>query len=66
MLHAYFIGKHFIFMHDKAKAHTVSVVRDYVTEVGISIMKWPARDRNTAKPDATTFDRDSHPYDEDP
>ncbi|KAJ8737451.1 hypothetical protein PYW08_000046 [Mythimna loreyi] len=43
MPYAHFIGNGFIFMHDNARAHTAGVVRDYLNEVDISIMEWPAR-----------------------
>lgn len=35
MSYAYF-GNRFIFMYDNDRTHTVSVVRDYATEVGFS------------------------------
>lgn len=38
-----FVGDGFIFMHDNARPHTARVVRDYLQEVGITQMQWPAR-----------------------
>lgn len=41
--YAHFLGNSFIFVHDNTRAHTASVVRDYVTKVGISCLKQPER-----------------------
>lgn len=41
--YAGFIGEGFTLMHDNARAHTAMIVRDYFQEVGIPIMRWPAR-----------------------
>lgn len=41
--YAGFIGEGFTLMHDNARAHTAAIVRDYLQEVGISVMPWPAR-----------------------
>jgi transposase len=30
-------------MQDNARSHTAIIVRDYLQEVGISVMRWPAR-----------------------
>ncbi|KAJ8727758.1 hypothetical protein PYW07_001877 [Mythimna separata] len=30
-------------MHDNARCHTALIVRDYLQEVGIPVMRWPAR-----------------------
>lgn len=38
-----FIGPDFVFMHDNARPHTARVVRDYLNEIGITQMDWPAR-----------------------
>ena len=38
-----FIGEEFAFMHDNARPHTANVVKDYLNEVGIPVMNWPAR-----------------------
>lgn len=38
-----FIGGNFLFMHDNARPHTAVVVRQYLQEVGIPVMEWPAR-----------------------
>lgn len=37
-----FVGENFIFMHDNARPHTARVVQNYLNEVGITIMDWPA------------------------
>lgn len=41
--YAGFVGEGFTLMHDNARAHTALIVRDYLQEVGISVMQWPAR-----------------------
>lgn len=41
--YAHFIGEEFIFMHDNARAHTAGIVNEYLSEVGITVMGWPAR-----------------------
>lgn len=38
-----FIGDQFLFMHDNARPHTANVVREYLDEVGIQTLNWPAR-----------------------
>ena len=38
-----FIGDNFLLMHDNARAHVAYVVRDYLQEVGIRVLPWPAR-----------------------
>lgn len=43
MLFAPSIGENFIFMHDNTRRHTVRIVSDYLNEVGITQMGWPAR-----------------------
>lgn len=40
---AQFIGNNFIFMHDNARPHTARIVDNYLQEVGINAMRWPAR-----------------------
>lgn len=37
--YAGFVGERFTLMHDNARAHTALVVRDYLQEVGISVMQ---------------------------
>ncbi|KAH0811856.1 hypothetical protein GEV33_010935 [Tenebrio molitor] len=36
-------GDGFIFMHDNARPHTARIVTDYLHDVGIDTMNWPAR-----------------------
>jgi transposase len=36
-------GDGFIFMHDNARPHTARIVTDYLHDVGIDAMNWPAR-----------------------
>jgi hypothetical protein len=38
-----FRGNYFLFMHDNAKPHFARIVEDYLVEVGITTMQWPAR-----------------------
>lgn len=38
-----FIGPDFVFMHDNARPHTARVVRDYLNDIRITQMDWPAR-----------------------
>lgn len=38
-----FIGDKFVLMHNNDRPHTASVVRDYLNEVAIKQMDWPAR-----------------------
>lgn len=38
-----FIGPNFLFMHDNARPHVAHVVRDYLDEVGVRTLEWPAR-----------------------
>lgn len=37
-----FIGDDFILMHDNARCHTARATRDFLNEVGIATMDWPA------------------------
>lgn len=37
------MGENTIFMHDNARPHTARIVNDYLQEVGINPMEWPAR-----------------------
>lgn len=41
--YADFIGERFTLMHDNARAHTAIIVRNFLQEVGISVMQWPAK-----------------------
>lgn len=41
--YADFIGEGFTLMHDNARAHTAIIVRNFLQEVGISVMQWPAK-----------------------
>jgi transposase len=36
------MGEHGILMHDNARPHAASVVREYLNEVGIRRFDWPA------------------------
>jgi hypothetical protein len=38
-----FRGNDFLFMHDNAKPHSARIVQQYLAEVGITTMQWPAR-----------------------
>lgn len=38
-----FIGENFLFMHDNARPHTAQIVTQYLQEVNIKTMVWPAR-----------------------
>lgn len=37
------MGDNAVFMHDNARAHTAQVVNEYLQDVGIHKMEWPAR-----------------------
>ncbi|KAJ8716482.1 hypothetical protein PYW07_003109 [Mythimna separata] len=37
------LGEDFILMHDNARPHVARTVRDYMGDVGITAMEWPAR-----------------------
>lgn len=41
--YAGFVGDGFMLMHDNARCHTAFAVRDYLEEVQIPVMQWPAR-----------------------
>lgn len=41
--YAPFIGENFTLMQDNARPHAAHIVREYLNEVGISQMAWPAR-----------------------
>jgi hypothetical protein len=43
---ASFIGDNFIFQHDNARLHSVRIVSEYLDEVGIASMQWPARSQD--------------------
>lgn len=38
-----YIGENFLLMHDNARPHTAAIVQDYLQEVDIETMVWPAR-----------------------
>lgn len=38
-----FIGENFLYMHDNARPHTAAIVRQYLEEVNVPVMEWPAR-----------------------
>lgn len=37
------MGDAFVLMHDNARPHTARIVTEYLAEVGITVMDWPAR-----------------------
>ena len=37
-----FIGENFLLMHDNARCHTAMVTRQYMTEVAVHTIEWPA------------------------
>lgn len=39
---AQFIDPHFLFMHDNAQSHAANAVRDYLDEIRVRTMDWPA------------------------
>lgn len=41
--YAGFVGDGFMLMQDNARCHTAYIVRDYLQEVEIPVMQWPAR-----------------------
>ncbi|CAH2094007.1 unnamed protein product [Euphydryas editha] len=41
--YAGFVGEGLTLMHDNACADTAMIVRDFLQEVGVSVMQWPAR-----------------------
>jgi hypothetical protein len=41
-----FIWDNFIFQYDNARPHSVRIVSEYLDEVGIASMQWPARSQN--------------------
>lgn len=41
--YAGYVGENFLFMHDNARPHTAAIVQQYLQEVGIPVMEWPAR-----------------------
>lgn len=43
MPYAHFIGQNFMFMQENARPHTARITADYLKEVGIPTLKWPAR-----------------------
>jgi hypothetical protein len=43
---ATFIEDNFIFQHDNARPHSVRIVSEYLDEVGIASMQWPARSQD--------------------
>lgn len=43
MPYAGYVGSGFTLMHDNARSHTALIVRDYLEEVGIPVLPWPAR-----------------------
>lgn len=43
MPYAGYIGENFELMHDNARPHVAQIVTQYLAEIGIRIMQWPAR-----------------------
>ncbi|CAH0406251.1 unnamed protein product [Chilo suppressalis] len=41
--YADYVGPIFLFMHDNARAHAAGIVREYLRDVNITVMDWPAR-----------------------
>lgn len=41
--YAGYIGENFLFMQDNARPHTAGIVYEYLQEVDVSVMEWPAR-----------------------
>lgn len=41
--YADYVGPNFLFMHDNARAHAAGIVREYLRDVNITVMDWPAR-----------------------
>ena len=41
--YAPYIGANFLLMHDNARPHTGRIVRNYLEEVGVNYLDWPAR-----------------------
>lgn len=39
--YASFVGSRITLMHDEARCHTALIVRDYLQDVGIPVMRWP-------------------------
>jgi len=37
-----YIGENFLFQHDNARPHVAQIVQNYLNEVGIDTMEWPA------------------------
>ncbi|KAJ4429609.1 hypothetical protein ANN_21795 [Periplaneta americana] len=46
-----FVGDNFVLMHDNARPHIAHAVGDYLQEVGIHVLPWPAR-----SPDMNPFE----------
>jgi hypothetical protein len=43
---ASFLGDNFISQHDNARLHSVRIVSEYLDEIGIASMQWPARSQD--------------------
>jgi hypothetical protein len=43
---ASFIGDNFIFKHDNSRQYIVRIMSEYLDEVGIVSMQWPARSQD--------------------
>ena len=41
-----YVGPNFLLMQDNARPHTARIVQNYLQEVGINTMDWPARSRD--------------------
>jgi hypothetical protein len=42
MPYAGFVGDQFMLMHDNAKPHTARITREYLAELGLRVLEWPA------------------------
>ena len=38
-----YIGENFIFIQDNARPHTAAIIRQYLKEIEVPVMAWPAR-----------------------
>jgi hypothetical protein len=41
-----FIGDNFVFQHHNARPHSVRIMSEYLDEVGIASIQWPARSQD--------------------
>ena len=43
MPYTIFVGENFLFMHDNARPCTARIVQNYLNEIELPVLKWPAR-----------------------